>query len=746
MFATETLTPATLPSALEEARRHHAQNHLLQAAKAYRQALIANPRSQPALLGLSLIARQSNQPEPALRMAVAALAAGTASAVAWANFGDALIALHHTARAKAAFRRAIILQPSLAAARFGLGNALALEENYPEALTHFTIAAEHSPRCPECHFAQAFAQGKLGIHGKAIAAYRRAVQLRPRFASAWLNLGVELVADGRSQLADHCYRQALKACYPLQHENRPDWIDTHANTRISAHLNLGHLHRSRRHFIQAQHHYEAALAVQSDLAETRLAEIQIAFTYLHLEQKQFPQAWQSLHQAEIALLQHPNPEVPNARGILLLAEPTAQSNFDLPLIEEAIQAFEQAESQGHKTAPSNRGNALLRLGRCEEALTAQLAALERDPHHPGVRYNLALTQLRTGDFIHGWPNYEIRWQFREVHPNPRRFSQPRWQGEHLSGVSRLLIYSEQGLGDTLQFLRYLPLVAQRSPEIHLILEVQPPLVRLLTPYLTNLQTTSPGVTAEILPHGHPLPPFTHHCPLLSLPAVFQTTLDTIPTQIPYLKADPQLSQQRASELAAIGDPNHPAIGIAWAGNPNYRADQERSTILGTLLPLLKIPSIRWISLQKGESTNQIHQLPPDLIPGFSLTNASSRDQDLADTAALVTHLDLVITTDTVIAHLAGALGKPLWLLLPWQSDWRWMQHMLTTPWYPHARLFRQSSLGNWPELLDRVAHQLQDWRAMGCSPLVRSVDRLLCDTTERSAESHAPIYPIRSRL
>ena len=704
---------ARTPTELESARQYHAEHNLLQAAESYRQALQSNPNSQSALLGLSLIARQTNQIQPAFHMAQAALSAGTTSALAWANFGDVLHALGSVQKAKAAFRQALKLDPLLAAAHFGLGNTLALEDNYSEALAHFTIAAEQSPRCPECHFAQAFAHGRLGAHHHAIDAYRRVLQLRPGFASAWLTLGVELVADGRSQLAGHCYSQALKTACAGHSTNQPNWT----NTRISAHLNMGHLHRGRRQFAEAQQQYEAAVFFAKP-DHPRLSEIQVAFTYLHLEQKQFPQAWQALRQAEIACQHHPNPEVANARGILLLAEQAAQPspNPDQALIKEAIQAFEQAESQGHKTAPSNRGNALLRLGRCEEALAAHEAALRRDPSHPGVRYNLALTQLRLGDFARGWPNYEIRWQFREVHPNPRRFSQPRWQGEPLSpqpanppsGPPRLLIYSEQGLGDTLQFLRYLPLVAERSPNTQLILEVQPPLLRLLnhSPNHSLTHSQSP----EILPHGDPLPPFTHHVPLMSLPALFQTLPETVPADIPYLHADPQLIRQRAAEVAAIGNPSHPVIGIAWAGNPNYRADHERSTTLDTFLPLLQIPAIRWISLQKGASALQIAPIQSSLLPGISLTDASSQDRDLAGTAALIHHLDLVITTDTVIAHLAGALGKPLWLLLPWQSDWRWMQHLPSTPWYPQARLFRQSSPRNWPELLNRVAGELHRWR------------------------------------
>jgi hypothetical protein len=193
---------------------------------------------------------------------------------------------------------------------------------------------------------------------------------------------------------------------------------------------------------------------------------------------------------------------------------------------------------------------------------------------------------------------------------------------------------------------------------------------------------------------------------MSLPSVFQTTLETIPAPIPYLHADPGEATQCARELASFGTAKIPTIGIAWAGNPNYRADQERSTHLETFVPLLQIPGIRWISLQKGEAATQIPGIPPQITP----YDGCSQDPDLASTAALIANLDLVITTDTVIAHLAGALGKPLWLLLPWQSDWRWMQDRLTTPWYPTARLFRQSSPHNWPDLIDRTAAELRSWR------------------------------------
>jgi len=763
-----TATLDTPSSTLETARTHHAQNHLLEAAIAYRQTLEANPQSQPALLGLSLIARQSNQLEPALRMAQAALAAGadssSAHALAWANYADLLLAARNLPEAQSAYRRALILDPSVAVAHYGLANTLALAEDYAAARPHFATAAKLNPAIPEFHFAHAFALGKHAEHAKAIAAYRRAVQLRGNFASAWLNLGVELIADGRDQLAELCYTQAL-ACTA-----NPD-------TQISTHLNHGHLLRSRKNFPAAQAHYHFSLTLAEEKSPHRLAEIHVAFTYLHLEQQQFEPAHQSIQSAEEAQLHHhpakPNPEIPNVRGILLLAQhaatqppagqppagqltvgrgfipginevrvirpsgpevgfppaypetQTAPLNAltcgtgtdESSLIHQAIEAFHQAELQGHKTAPSNRGNALLRQGRVQEALAAHHQALNRDPHHPGVRYNLALTQLRAGNFAEGWQNYEIRWQFREVHPHPRRFPQPQWQGEPLPPNSRLLIHAEQGLGDTLQFLRYLQLL----PPIPILLEVQPPLTRLIAHSVDcwfkschperSEGSASSRPNIQILSQGDPLPPFTHHIPLMSLPALFQTTQATIPTPIPYLFSNADQAKVAAPSLAPnLGqgwDAQIPKIGLHWAGNPNYRADRERSTTLQTFLPLLQISQIQWISLQKGPAALEIDQI----LPEIHLTDACSQDRDLADTAAILESLDLILSTDSAVAHLAAAMGKPLWLLLPWQSDWRWMQHRPDTPWYPPVRLFRQSSPHNWPVLIQCVFAELNLWLA-----------------------------------
>jgi tetratricopeptide (TPR) repeat protein len=366
---------------------------------------------------------------------------------------------------------------------------------------------------------------------------------------------------------------------------------------------------------------------------------------------------------------------------------------------EAMEAFERAEARGNRGAASNRGNSLLELGRMKEALRAHQTAVERDPTHPGAQYNLALTQLRLGEWERGWPAYEARWRFREVHRSPRVFRQPRWQGEPLEG-RRVLLHAEQGLGDTIQFCRYATLVAARGGTA--ILQVQAPVERLMR----SLPAARAG-QVEIALLGAKPPEFDLECPLMSLPAVFKTTMETVPWPGAYLGADPELTAERLVQFPRLWFKDSPCaqhrVGLAWAGNPRYKADRQRSMELKTLLPLLRTPGINWISLQKGEAAEQLAGLPG----GVFVLDGSSADKDLAETAALVATLDLVITTDTCIAHLAGAMAKPVWILLPHLSDWRWMQEIETTPWYPTARLFRQRSPGDWAGVVDRVIEEIK---------------------------------------
>ena len=370
---------------------------------------------------------------------------------------------------------------------------------------------------------------------------------------------------------------------------------------------------------------------------------------------------------------------------------------------DAIEMFARAEALGNRAAASNRGNSLLDLGRMDEALEAHQTAFERDPANPGARYNLALTQLRLGDWERGWTYYESRWRFREIHPRIRVFAQPRWRGEKLDR-ERVLLHAEQGLGDTIQFCRYAALVAARGGVP--ILEVQPAAERLMR----SLAVVRAGLAQTSVLGAEP-PQLDLECPLLNLPAVFRTLVETVPWEGAYLGADSELAAEKWAQFPSAG--RGLRVGLAWAGNPRYKADRARSLRLATLLPLLGAFSATafnatafnamLISLQKGPAANQLADLPA----GVLVLDGSSRDRDLAETAALVATLDLVITTDTCIAHLAGAMDKPVWILLPHLSDWRWMQEIETTPWYPTARLFRQRAPGDWRGVFERVIAALE---------------------------------------
>jgi hypothetical protein len=325
-------------------------------------------------------------------------------------------------------------------------------------------------------------------------------------------------------------------------------------------------------------------------------------------------------------------------------------------------------------------------------------AAELDPHGAGAQYNLALVQLRLGDWERGWAGYEARWRFREVHRTPMVFRQPRWQGEALHG-RRILLHAEQGLGDAIQFCRYAQLVAARGGEM--ILQVHEPVERLMY----SLWVVQVG-RAQVAQLGIVPPEFDLECPLMSLPALFETTVATVPWLGPYLGADPGLTAEQEAKLGPV-DGGLLRVGVAWAGNPRYRADCRRSMKLATLLPLLRMNGIFWVSLQKGEAAEQVKELPEDLF----VVDGSSGDKNLAETAGLVAMLDLVITTDTCIAHLAGAMGKPVWIMLPHLADWRWMEKVETTPWYPTARLFRQQSPGDWVGVLERISAELGSFRS-----------------------------------
>jgi hypothetical protein len=361
-------------------------------------------------------------------------------------------------------------------------------------------------------------------------------------------------------------------------------------------------------------------------------------------------------------------------------------------LSEAVSCFRTALDldPDFAGAHNNLSNVLRDQGHLDEAIAYFRTAISLKPDFADAHNNLAMALLARGDMSAGWEEYEWRWKTPHLIRAGRGFTQPQWCGEAAAGHV-LLIHAEQGFGDTLQFCRYAALASARG--LRVVLEVQPPLVRLLR--------SLPGVE-RVMARGEALPEFDLHCPMLSLPRAVGTTLETIPSAGSYLQADPLGVASWERRLAAMDRPGL-RVGLVWAGNPRRHSpaaaalDARRSIAPQRLAPLLDLPGLHWLSLQKDG---------PAAPEAFALTDFMAGMDDFADTAALVATLDLVISVDSAMAHLAAALGKPVWVLDRFDPCWRWLTGRRDSPWYPTLRLYRQPQPGDWDSVLAEVVHDL----------------------------------------
>ncbi len=351
---------------------------------------------------------------------------------------------------------------------------------------------------------------------------------------------------------------------------------------------------------------------------------------------------------------------------------------ELDAAEESYRRALESDPE-YRSVQTNLGLVMAVCGR-REGIRILEEILERDPGSADAHWNLSVALLTQGDYLRAWPEFEWRWESGRFTSPKRGFPQPQWRGGPLNGKT-ILLHAEQGFGDTLQFARYAPLVAARGGRV--VLEVQPALRRLLS--------RVPGVS-ECIAVGQPLPDFECHCPLMSLPLAFSTTLETIP---PAVFAGNTPSSSSSSEN--VGDLK---VGLVWAGNPGHRLDALRSIPFSQYLPLAAIEGITFASLQLGEAARQA-EIWPD-----SLAEPLKNVTDFADSAEIVSGFDLVITIDSAVAHLAGSFGKPVWILQAPVPDWRWGLQSETTPWYPSARLFRRAASGTWDAVIVRIATEL----------------------------------------
>ena len=368
--------------------------------------------------------------------------------------------------------------------------------------------------------------------------------------------------------------------------------------------------------------------------------------------------------------------------LCLAAILTAQAEF-----AAAAELYQRVltAAPGHPGVLSSLANCQMALGATAHALDLHARAVAAAPDDPDLHYNRADSLLAAGQLAAGWAEYE--WRLQRASAHQRSFGPP-WDGAPLGGRT-ILLHAEQGYGDTIQFARYAPMVAARGGRV--VLEVPPALVRLMR--------TLPGV-AEIVVAGDAPPPFDTHCPLLSLPRLFGTTLDNMPHPGPYLQADPHATASWRRRLP--GDAL--CVGLVWAGLADAPATgmQRRSLALADLAPLAGLAGVRFISLQAGPAAAQRLQPPP----GLDILDPTGGIEDFADTAALVAALDLVVTVDTAVAHLAGALGRPAWVLLRVDACWRWLRNRDDSPWYPTLRLYRQTRPLIWGDVAAQIRTEL----------------------------------------
>jgi tetratricopeptide (TPR) repeat protein len=565
------------------------------------------------------------------------------------------------AEAEALYRRALQREPGNPAVMALLGSLLIESARRPtaadaiQALELCTKATRLVPHVPQFHHALGTVLMHMRRWRDAADAFQKSIQCRRDYADGHFGLGRALANLGEVDAAINALRTAASLrpnVAPAQLElaaalRRAGRVDEALNTALAATridsrsawaFNvLGLIHTDRREYEQALQALQRAIALQPDFAE---AYMNLAQVY-HLDRDDLMEA-------------------------IAACRRTTELRPDY--------------AEGH----ANLGILLAEDGQLDEAMAEYRRAMELNPESNDAHWNYGLALLLTGDFDRGWYEFD-RGRVRAANDLKILRTHPEWNGEDLRGKT-ILLYGEQGLGDTLQFVRYAPLVAARGGRV--ILGCQRELARLLANF--------PGVD-QIVPGDAPVPPFDLHCSLLSLPRIFRTTADSIPGGPSYLKADPALLETWSNRLGPR-EPGVRRIGLVWAGNPNHKNDLNRSMKLEHLAGLAAIERVQLYSLQKAPAAAAQLRAMPQL----NVIDHTAELNDFADTAALISQLDLVITVDTSVAHLSGALGAETWLMLPTAPDWRWLLNRDTSPWYPSMRLFRQTRRRDWSGVADQL--------------------------------------------
>jgi tetratricopeptide (TPR) repeat protein len=637
------------------------------AVEHFRQALDLHPHYPEALNNLGIALGRLGRHTDALAAFEQAVRLRAGYADALNNLASLHRDLGHLDEATASYRRVLEVRPEHRDARQNLAAVLSRRGQIQEAITCLHECLLFHRDCPDTYNNLGILLCQRDRLDEAVAAFRQALRLKPDFAEVLNNLGNALLRQQKTGEALGCFSEALKF--------RSDYPQPYCN--------LGTALLQQGKASEAVGHYLEALRLQPDYAD---AHLNLGNAYRSLGR---PGDAAGCYQEALRL----QPDNPGARlnlGVALSEQ---------GLLDEAVEVYQEVlrRKPDFGQAYNSLGVTRLHQGRITDGLAAFDQGLHLCPTDAEIHLNRALTLLLQGDYEAGWVEYEWRWKLKRAAACP--YPQPQWDGSPLPRGT-IVVWSEQGLGDSLQFARYAALVKERVGTV--LLDCPAPLRGLMAscPGVDSLVDSSTPVIADV------------QAPLLSLPRLLGTTLASIPSSVPYVFADASLRQRWRDKVPAGPGLR---VGIVWQGNPQFGGDRYRSVPLSRFRGLAAVPGVHLFSLQKGKGSEQL----PELAQELDITDLGSQiSGDFCDTAAAMASLDLVLGVDTAVVHLAGALGVPVWVLLPFNPDWRWLLGRTDSVWYPSARLFRQARWGDWDDVFAPVADALHQ---QARRPLLRCI-------------------------
>jgi tetratricopeptide (TPR) repeat protein len=644
---------------IQEAVALHQSGQLDAAENQYHRLLATLPNNTDLLTNLATIAFQKGNLEVGIEIIARSLRINPNQANGLNNQGNALQQVKRFDEALISYDRAICLRPDFAEAYCNRAHALKSLNRLEEALDSYDRAIGLKPDYFDAFLNRGNILQDLNRPDQALANYGRAIALRSDHADAYFEYANLLLGLNRLDEAVACYDRVIAL--------HPEDSKAYCNRGVAL-QRLGRLDK-------AVASYDQAVALGPNYAD--------AYCNRGLALHDLKRLDESLASYDRAINLKPDyADAYRNRGNVLQ---------DLNRIEEALKSYDSAITinPDYAEAYFDRSKILSGLKRIDEAIESCDIAIKLKPDWAEPFWNKSLFSLSLGKYIEGWKLYSYRWKIGDLNNKLRPYNKPLWHGSDPLNDKTLFIYPEQGFGDYIQCIRYALLAEQMAANV--VIEAPAPLMSLVSTLKGNF---------TLVETGAPLPEFDYHCPVMSLPLAFKTTVETIPAQIPYLFVDEAKKKQWRKNL---GEKTKPRIGLVWSGTPIHRNDHNRSFPLRQLSDLLDLPfefhslqkDVRAVDIDALEEFSQVHQHQDDLL-------------DFSDTAALVEQMDIVISVDTSVAHLAGAMGKSLFVLLPYVPDYRWMLDRSDSPWYPTARLFRQPALYDWDSVIAEVGQVLME--------------------------------------